>query len=476
VSKDVLIAGGIVAVCLVIIAVLLTAPKSKPDTLETETTITELPGPSIDSALPPLPAPGLPPLPPAGPVAGPGGGLPPLPTVDSNATSTPLPPMGNLPPVSSLPQPAPVVVPAPAPVAEAKVHVVKSGEYLSDIAQQYLGSAKRWPELIKANPGLNPSALKVGQKVNIPAAASPASDAGVAVTPVAPGERTYTIAKGDTLYGIAEKELGHGSKWKEISTLNNGLSAGDLKVGKVIKLPAKADSLGVPKSEVPAAGGRTHTVTKGQSGMDISRAVYGNANHWKEIEAANPGVSATNLKVGQKLVIPELAAKVGSGSSAPSTASPVVTAGANEYVVKSGDTLRTIAASQLGSPNQWEKLQAANPGLDSRNLRIGQKIKIPGKAASPEPSVAPAPAPSFPNSAQPPAFPIAPSAPAPFAAPSAMGAPTTSSTPDFASPYGAAPMSQPADPFAAPAPAAGAPAPTAPGAPEPFPAPVNTLR
>lgn len=36
----------------------------------------------------------------------------------------------------------------------------------------------------------------------------------------APKNKTYTVKKGDTLYGIAKKELGDGSKWKEIYNLN----------------------------------------------------------------------------------------------------------------------------------------------------------------------------------------------------------------------------------------------------------------
>jgi len=44
------------------------------------------------------------------------------------------------------------------------------------------------------------------------------------------------------------------------------------------------------------------------------------------------------------------------------------------YTIKSGDTLGKVAAAYKIS---LSKLQAANPGVDSRRLRIGQQIVIP---------------------------------------------------------------------------------------------------
>jgi nucleoid-associated protein YgaU len=50
------------------------------------------------------------------------------------------------------------------------VHTVVSGDTLSKIAKNYLGDAKRYPEIVEANAGTvtNPDAIKVGQKLNIP--------------------------------------------------------------------------------------------------------------------------------------------------------------------------------------------------------------------------------------------------------------------------------------------------------------------
>lgn len=49
-------------------------------------------------------------------------------------------------------------------------------------------------------------------------------------------ENTYTVQKGDTLWGIAKKLLKSGSKYVDIMKLNN-LKTNTLKVGQVLKIP-----------------------------------------------------------------------------------------------------------------------------------------------------------------------------------------------------------------------------------------------
>ena len=52
--------------------------------------------------------------------------------------------------------------------------------------------------------------------------------------------RTYTVQKGDTLWGIAKKYLGNGSRYSEIKRLN-GLTSDTINVGQVLKLYSNAD-------------------------------------------------------------------------------------------------------------------------------------------------------------------------------------------------------------------------------------------
>lgn len=51
------------------------------------------------------------------------------------------------------------------------------------------------------------------------------------------GEEVYTVVAGDTLWGIAQKKLGSGARWQEISKLN-GLTSSTIVVGQKLKIPS----------------------------------------------------------------------------------------------------------------------------------------------------------------------------------------------------------------------------------------------
>lgn len=54
----------------------------------------------------------------------------------------------------------------------------------------------------------------------------------------APSYEIYTVAKGDTLWAIAQKKLGSGLRYKEIKALN-GLNSDTIYAGQKLKIPAK---------------------------------------------------------------------------------------------------------------------------------------------------------------------------------------------------------------------------------------------
>lgn len=70
----------------------------------------------------------------------------------------------------------------------------------------------------------------------------------------------------------------------------------------------------------------------------------------------------------------------------PVPMTPPTTAGGSEYVIKAGDSFYTIA-KQNGTT--MKAIQDANPGVDSRRLKIGQKINLPAPAAAPTTSAVP---------------------------------------------------------------------------------------
>ncbi len=86
-------------------------------------------------------------------------------------------------PAAYNPQPAaPIQTAAPMPVApdtsgstinaavapSGSTYTVKHGDTLWKIAQTHYGDGRKWKQIQDANPGLEPSKLKVGQTITLP--------------------------------------------------------------------------------------------------------------------------------------------------------------------------------------------------------------------------------------------------------------------------------------------------------------------
>lgn len=137
-----------------------------------------------------------------------------------------------------------------AQASKALEYTVKKGQTLSDVAGELLGDRGKWRQLYEQNKDRLPSPdqIRAGMKLvyeqveanqSKPASASrtPAATALPASAPRS-DQGGYRVAKGDTLYSIAKKELGSGGRWKEIASLN-GLDNGQVKVGQRLKMPSK---------------------------------------------------------------------------------------------------------------------------------------------------------------------------------------------------------------------------------------------
>lgn len=125
------------------------------------------------------------------------------------------------------------------------------------------------------------------------------------------------------------------------------------------------------------------------AGDTLGKIAKKNGVTLKALQAANPGVVPTKLKVGQKLSIPAATASVSSAATTGSESGP------ETYIVKSGDTLSKIAKSHGTTVKAIE----SENSLPMTKIKVGQKLKIPSKAeaTAPEPaSLAPAPAASAP--------------------------------------------------------------------------------
>lgn len=167
------------------------------------------------------------------------------------------------------------------------------------------------------------TAPAAGPRGMVPAAA-------VTVTPAAPpgpppaaepqgstakAYTSYVVKPHDTLWTIAEKQLGDPMRYREIVTLNQGRTMDDgqtftrgdwLRPGWTLRLPADA------RKEVPSSE-RTHTVSPGESLWEISERHLGDGNRYKEIFRLNKGrtqpdgARLTNpgvLESGWRLMLP----------------------------------------------------------------------------------------------------------------------------------------------------------------------------
>ena len=119
-------------------------------------------------------------------------------------------------------QPPARVAPSPRSSGKLTIVTVRPGDSLWKLAASRLGDGRRWQELLTLNPGLgNPERLEVGSQIVVPAS-------------LAPAVTNYTVRHGDTLWTIAQTQLGHGSAWSCIAHANpvlrdeNGLEEGQL--------------------------------------------------------------------------------------------------------------------------------------------------------------------------------------------------------------------------------------------------------
>ena len=149
-----------------------------------------------------------------------------------------------------------------------------------------------------------------------------------------------------------------------------------------------------PIEPVAPAAGADYVVVKGDSLAKIAKK---NGVTLKALQAANPGVVPTKLKIGQKLSIPA-GGSTSSNSAAPTAAMGGDTTSAT-YTVKSGDTLTKIAKAH---GTTYKAIEAAN-GLTTTKIKVGQKLKIPSKGeaavaapVAPAPVVDTTPAPALP--------------------------------------------------------------------------------
>jgi len=174
-------------------------------------------------------------------------------TTDSNtpaATAT-----NTATPVVETPAPTPPLAP---PTATESEYTIAQGDTLGAIATK---NHVKVSAIEAANPGIEPTKLKIGQKIHIPAP-TPTLMATAAGTGAdsANGEHVYTVKSGDTLGKIAKN---HETSIKALRALNPSVATTDrIKVGDKLKLPAKSSgAVATALAPVDSTGASTAATT-----------------------------------------------------------------------------------------------------------------------------------------------------------------------------------------------------------------------
>ncbi len=129
------------------------------------------------------------------------------------------------------------------------VYVVRKGDTLASISRHIYGNERMIHALERANPGLDPRRMHIGQKIRLPhhghvalSARHRTSHRRRTYASSARGGRTYVVRAGEDLSGIARKFYHNPAMWKKIYKANRriiGSSPSRLRAGERIIIPAR---------------------------------------------------------------------------------------------------------------------------------------------------------------------------------------------------------------------------------------------
>ncbi len=210
------------------------------------------------------------------------------------------------------------------PVSGSNYYVVKKGDSLWSIARKYGLSVAE----LKALNNLSSNTLHIGDTLLVSSVNS--TDDNIS-------DEYYTVKSGDTLWGIARK---YNMSVNNLKSLNN-LSSNNLSIGQ--------------KLIVSKASSNDYTVVAGDTLWGIARKFNVSVDDLKSLN----NLTSNSLSIGMVLKIPPYSNKKNEET--------------NVYVVKSGDSLWSIARKFNSTVDEIKRLNS----LQSNILSIGQRLVVP---------------------------------------------------------------------------------------------------
>uniref|UniRef100_UPI0013968067 LysM peptidoglycan-binding domain-containing protein n=1 Tax=Segeticoccus rhizosphaerae TaxID=1104777 RepID=UPI0013968067 len=204
-------------------------------------------------------------------------------------------------------------------------HTVQPGETLWSIAHAHLGSGQQYPEIVELNRtvlGDDPGFLPAGATLRLPA-----PDRDTAHRPEAASERpthTATVQPGDTLWQIAQDELGDATRYPQIAAASRdtvqpgGAHLTDpdvIDVGWTLTIPDTAQRT---EPAIRHAGGAREPDIHQAEPEAPQAATRPDAEHTVTKNAAPADTSATDASTAQRLApaTAELGATAGAAATA----------------------------------------------------------------------------------------------------------------------------------------------------------------
>lgn len=142
----------------------------------------------------------------------------------------------------------------------------------------------------------------------------------------------------------------------------------------------------------PSAGttaSKTYVVKAGDTLSSIAQREYGNQSRWVEIARANPTVDPNRLHVGQSIRLPATSGSIAPvvshtptalAATPPAKRTATNSSGQHVHMVRSGDTLYSIARQYYRDADKWSLIYSANRkviGANPDRLPEGARLHIP---------------------------------------------------------------------------------------------------